>query len=125
MCQVGFWLNIETGCTFCGCLHCGQGLLKSALSQCHGQIAPRAFEHAAHHVGAAPEASRYGVSRQSPSKLIDYFLCGRPVLSLRSFELDRSLVDQFLEGDYRKALVIDKPEQYRIENVVDRFMALV
>ena len=64
-------------------------------------------------------------SRQSPSKLIDYLLCGRPVLSLRSFQLDTSLVDQFLEGDYRNAFEIDQPEQYRIENVVDRFMTLV
>ncbi len=62
---------------------------------------------------------------QTPSKLIDYWLCGRPVLSLRSYDLDASLVDQFLEGDYRNALVIDQPEQYRIENVVDRFVALV
>jgi glycosyltransferase involved in cell wall biosynthesis len=64
-------------------------------------------------------------SIQTPSKLIDYWLCGRPVLSLRSYDLDASLVDQFLEGDYRNALVIDRPEQYGIENVVDRFMALV
>lgn len=64
-------------------------------------------------------------SRQSPSKLIDYWLCGRPVLNLRSFDLDTSLVDRFLEGDYRNALVIEQPEQYRIENVVDSFLALV
>ncbi|MDH3752104.1 MAG: hypothetical protein OEU40_16095, partial [Gammaproteobacteria bacterium] len=64
-------------------------------------------------------------STQTPSKLIDYWLCGRPTLSLRSFELDTSLVDQFLERDYRNAFLIDQPEQYRIENVVDRFVALV
>ena len=64
-------------------------------------------------------------NRQTPSKLIDYWLCGRPILSLRSFDLDTALVDQFLAGEYSGALKIEEPEQYRIENVVNQFTALI
>lgn len=63
-------------------------------------------------------------TRQSPSKLIDYWLCGRPVLSLHSSDLDTHRFDQFLTGNYLSALVIDKPEQYRIESIVSRFVQL-
>jgi len=64
-------------------------------------------------------------TKQTPSKLIDYWLCGRPILNIRSFEFDTRIVDQFLFGDYQSALVIDQPDQYRIENVVQRFLALL
>lgn len=63
-------------------------------------------------------------SRQSPSKLIDYWLCGRPILSLKSFELDKEAINRFLSRDYSNALQIDDPDQYRIENVVSRFVEL-
>lgn len=59
--------------------------------------------------------------RQSPSKLIDYWLCGRPILSFGSEWLPTEAIDQFLRGDYRQELVIDRPEQYDIGNVARRF----
>ena len=64
-------------------------------------------------------------SKQTPSKLIDYWLCGRPVLNIRSFDFETRTVDQFLAGDYRQALKINNPEQYRIENIVNRFIELM
>ncbi len=62
--------------------------------------------------------------KQTPSKLIDYWLCGRPILSIKSFELDPSVVDAFLRKDYTRTLQIDRPDQYRIENVAATFIAL-
>lgn len=59
--------------------------------------------------------------RQTPSKLIDYWLCGRPILSFGSEWLPTEAIDQFLRGDYHQELVIDRPEQYDIGNVARRF----
>ena len=64
-------------------------------------------------------------NRQTPSKLIDYWLCGRPILNVRSFNIDTRTIDEFLAGDYSNGLIIEDPEQYRIENVVDSFLSLV
>ena len=64
-------------------------------------------------------------TKQTPSKLIDYWLCDRPVLNIRSFEFDTRIVDQFLAGEYQSAFVIDEPDQYRIENVAKKFLILV
>jgi hypothetical protein len=61
---------------------------------------------------------------QSPSKLIDYYLVGRPVLSLQSNEVNQS-VDEFLSGDYRNALSFDDYEKFRIENVCSKFLSLI
>jgi hypothetical protein len=33
-------------------------------------------------------------------------------------------VEEFLSGNYKKGLVIDNPEQYRIENVAKKFLKL-
>ena len=62
--------------------------------------------------------------KQTPSKLIDYWLCGRPILSIRSFEFDKAGVERFLRKDYTGALEIDEPDQYRIENVAAGFIKL-
>lgn len=63
---------------------------------------------------------------QSPSKLIDYFYAGRPILEVTS-EFDknqRETFEEFLSGDYRgqvKPVDIDK---YLIENIVAAFLSL-
>lgn len=62
--------------------------------------------------------------KQLPSKLIDYHLAGRPVLSVETGKVDRDKVDSFLEGDYSQQLQFDDVDQYRIENVCDRFLSL-
>lgn len=63
---------------------------------------------------------------QSPSKLIDYALSKRPVLSLNTnVELDKVKIDEFLKGDYSQKLVIENINQYNIDNIVKEFEELV
>jgi len=62
--------------------------------------------------------------KQLPSKLIDYSIAGRPVLSVESGKINRKQVDQFLGGDYSAQLRMDGADQYRIENVCDQFLNL-
>ena len=65
-------------------------------------------------------------SIQSPSKLIDYALVGRPVLSINSNGiLDIELINQFLNGDYSNALQVGNIEQYDIKNVAKEFIKLI
>lgn len=61
---------------------------------------------------------------QSPSKLIDYALIDRPVLSIIPSQLEKESIDQFLSGDYSKRLIINDIEQYNIKNVAKKFLAL-
>jgi len=63
-------------------------------------------------------------SRQVPSKLIDYYLAGRPVLSVPSKGLDKGKVADFLKGDYSDKYNFGDMRQYRIENVCKRFLEL-
>ncbi len=61
---------------------------------------------------------------QMPSKLIDYYLTGRPVLSVGSREIKPDLIDQFLEGNYENQFQYENIDQYRIENVCENFLKL-
>lgn len=61
---------------------------------------------------------------QTPSKLIDYALTKRPILSIDSKHLDTNKVDEFLRGDYSKQYVVPNIEQYNIVNVANRFINL-
>jgi hypothetical protein len=67
----------------------------------------------------------YDVDVQVPSKLIDYYMSGRPILSIRTNNFDKKVVQQFLSGDYSEQLIIKNPEQYRIENVAKQFINLL
>jgi hypothetical protein len=62
--------------------------------------------------------------KQTPSKLIDYAIVQKPILSIKTGDLNREYVYEFLSGDYGHQLFIDNPEQYRIENVSQRFLEL-
>lgn len=64
-------------------------------------------------------------SVQSPSKLIDYALTQRPILSINPLMLDTNLIDQFLEGNYQGQYIVKNVEQYNIENVAELFLSLV
>lgn len=66
----------------------------------------------------------YDIRIQSPSKLIDYYLVDRPVLSLQSNEVNTPVVNAFLSGDYSGRFVFDNYEKFRIENVCQQFLAL-
>jgi hypothetical protein len=61
---------------------------------------------------------------QSPSKLIDYGISGRPILSIKSSNFDSNIIDEFLRKDYKNAYKIEDIDRYRIENVVNKFVKL-
>ena len=61
---------------------------------------------------------------QSPSKLIDYYILGKPIMSSTTSEFDTNMVLEFLEGNYTQQFKISNPEQYRIESVVQQFINL-
>lgn len=61
---------------------------------------------------------------QTPSKLIDYAIIGKPILQVDTGAFDKAMVSQFLAGNYSQALVVKNPDQYRIENVARQFLAL-
>jgi len=63
-------------------------------------------------------------TRQIPSKLIDYLILDKPVLSIKTGNLDVITAKEFLSGNYRGKLIFEEPEQFRIENVVKKFLAL-
>jgi hypothetical protein len=59
-----------------------------------------------------------------PSKLIDYAIADRPILSLNTSDLNTQLVSEFLKGNYEKRLLINNLENYQINNVAQRFVDL-
>ena len=61
---------------------------------------------------------------QSPSKLIDYALTNRPIISIKSSDLNRTVVDEFLIGDYSNQMRITDMDKYDIKNVVSQFFNL-
>jgi hypothetical protein len=66
-----------------------------------------------------------GLKIQTPSKLIDYHIAGRPILSIDSFNFDKQIVNDFLNGNYENAYKLKNPEQFKIENVVQNFLSLI
>ena len=63
-------------------------------------------------------------SVQSPSKLIDYAIAGRPVLSVSSTTINPTVINQFLNGDYANRLKLPDLDQFDIRKVASRFLAL-
>lgn len=63
-------------------------------------------------------------SVQVPSKLIDYSLAGRPVLSVNSYKIDEQNIQKFLNGDYSEQMVLPDLSQYDIRNVAKQFVDL-
>jgi hypothetical protein len=64
-------------------------------------------------------------SMASPSKLIDYTLTKRPILSVKYKFLDKEVVNQFFRGDFSSQLIVENPDRFKIENVVNQFISLV
>ena len=62
---------------------------------------------------------------QLPSKLIDYALLKKPILSINGQEPDTSLIDEFLNRNYNRQFIIEDLDQYKIENVTKKFLDLV
>ena len=65
-----------------------------------------------------------GITVQTPSKLIDYALTGRPILSLNSCAIDEQRLSAFMNGDYSEQYVVKNIEQYNITNVAHQFLDL-
>ncbi len=61
---------------------------------------------------------------QTPSKLIDYALTKRPILSINPVNLDTKMIDCFMHGDYADRYVIPDIERYNIVNVTNEFLNL-
>jgi hypothetical protein len=62
---------------------------------------------------------------QAPSKLIDYNLAGRPVLSIPSNDLPTRVIDEFFDRNNQNQLQMIGYDQYRIETIAQRFLQLV
>jgi hypothetical protein len=61
---------------------------------------------------------------QSPSKLIDYALTGRPILNVTNSP-DPELLKQFIHGDYKGMMETGSLERYNIRNVAKQFLDLI
>ncbi len=66
-----------------------------------------------------------GTSIVTPSKLIDYAITKRPILSVDTGNLNTTIVQQFLEKDYTNQFVINNIEKYKIKNVATQFINLM
>lgn len=66
----------------------------------------------------------YDPLTQSPSKLIDYAITKRPILNIISANFNPEAIDEFLDGNYRLQMKLPDLENYKIENVVKKFLAL-
>lgn len=64
-------------------------------------------------------------NKQTPSKLIDYAILKKPILSIKKGKLDKENIKRFLNGDYSSQYVVENIDQYRIENVCKKFLELI
>tara|TARA_X000000950_G_C13917418_1_gene661694 strand:+ start:3745 stop:4857 length:1113 start_codon:yes stop_codon:yes gene_type:complete len=61
---------------------------------------------------------------QLPSKLIDYAISNRPILSVNTGNFSSEKIIEFMEGNYQNRLVIDNLQDYNIERVTRKFIDL-
>lgn len=59
-----------------------------------------------------------------PSKLIDYAITGRPILSINQENIKEEIICEFLNREYKNTFKIDNLEQYHISNVATAFLSL-
>ena len=62
---------------------------------------------------------------QSPSKLIDYALLRLPIMSIKPFDENKQIIDEFLSGNYTNQFLIDNIEKYNISNTAKAFLQLM
>ena len=65
-----------------------------------------------------------GTKVQTPSKLIDYTLTKRPILTIESNDIKADILVEFLEGDYRHKDTLIDISNYDIHNVAQQFLTL-
>lgn len=62
---------------------------------------------------------------QSPSKLIDYSISGRPILSINTAEkLNEGKITNYLNGNYENSLILQDISQYNIASIIKQLVAL-
>lgn len=62
---------------------------------------------------------------QTPSKLIDYAIIGKPILSIPNGQINKEIFFEFINGDYSNAKKIENLDSYKIENVANEFLKLI
>ena len=62
---------------------------------------------------------------QTPSKLIDYLIINKPVLSVTFGNLRPDTVHEFLKEKYQNRMILPEKNNYRIENVALQFIDLL
>jgi len=65
-----------------------------------------------------------GTDIHSPSKLVDYALTKRPIISIDSDFSSKKIFLQFLNGNYSNQYSVENIDQYNIINVVQNFIKL-
>lgn len=65
-----------------------------------------------------------GTNVQTPSKLIDYTLTNRPILTIETYDIKEEVLNEFFEGDYSHKDADIDISKYDIHNVVDSFLNL-
>ena len=63
--------------------------------------------------------------KQTPSKLIDYLIIDKPVLSVTFGNLQPSVLFDFFKGNYEQKMTLPDKNNYRIEKVASQFLALL
>lgn len=66
----------------------------------------------------------YDPQKQIPSKLIDYSIVGRPILSINNKNFKREMIDNFMHRNYEGALTLGNINNYNIKNVTKKFLEL-
>lgn len=61
---------------------------------------------------------------QLPSKLIDYAITRRPVVNIAA-DTNFDIIDEFINGNYKKKLRLDDPEKYDIKLIASQFISLI
>lgn len=61
---------------------------------------------------------------RKPSKLIDYAIVQKPILSLHPEEFNPDTIQEFLAHNYQNAYIVENIQQYHIQNVVKKFLEL-
>ena len=62
---------------------------------------------------------------QTPSKLIDYVIINKPILSIPTEQFQKITFFEFYQNDYSNAMVIKNIDQYKISNIVMDFLKLL
>lgn len=65
-----------------------------------------------------------GTRVQVPSKLIDYALAKRPVLSIETDFTQQQQLHEFIHGDYSSQMALPNLDMYNIKNVARQFLSL-